>query len=165
MGLSKSVVDQQSGRAQSCPGEACGQAPAALSGASGAVIIAGRGGRSGSWQRQRAQALEGGGELARPWPVALEAQGGAPGVEAESGGDVQEPIAQALGLATGELSVEHEPLGPAEQVLGQEHELEPDGVVLEVAERQLVETGLLGVADAVLDVRTGAVAPLDLCDV
>ncbi len=56
-------------------------------------------------------------------------------VAGEGAGDMQEPVAEAFGLAASELSVgEEEPLRPDQQVLADEHELEPGRVGLEGAE-------------------------------
>jgi len=74
---------------------------------------------------------------------------------------VDEPVAQALGLCAGELAGEQQRLRPGDQVVGDQHEAEPDAVVLEVAEGQVGKTRVLVVADVVLDVRAGAVAALD----
>jgi hypothetical protein len=50
----------------------------------------------------------------------------------ELGGDVQQPLAKALGFGSGELTVKADELRPAEQVLGDQRDLEPGLVVLEV---------------------------------
>ena len=57
--------------------------------------------------------------------VRWQAQGRAAGVEGEPGGGVQQPVAQRLGFADGELAVEREALGPGDQVLGDQRELQP----------------------------------------
>jgi hypothetical protein len=59
------------------------------------------------------------------------------------------PVAQRLGFAGRQFAVERAPLGPGDQVLGDQRELEPDGVVVKVAEGQVLRPGLLAVADAV----------------
>jgi hypothetical protein len=92
----------------------------------------------------------------------LQAQGGSAGAEGQPGGGVQQPVAQRLGFADREVVVEGEQLGPGDDVLGDQRELQPDGVVIEVAERQVVQAGLLAVADAVFGVGAGAVQSLEL---
>ncbi len=57
------------------------------------------------------------------------------GVEGEAAGAVQESVAQALGFAACELAGQAQGLGVKEQVLVEQHEFEPDGVGVEVAER------------------------------
>jgi len=95
----------------------------------------------------------------------LEAQGGGAGVEGEAGGDVQQAVAQALGLDARELAGEQQPLGPADEVVGDQHERQPHLVVLEVAEGQVLQAGVLVVADVVLDAGASAVATLKDGDV
>ncbi len=119
-----------------------------------------RGSARGWWQR--GQAVEGARQFARPRPAALEAQRGAAGVEDQAAGGVEQAVAQRLGFADGELAVEGEALGPGDEVWGDERELEPDGVVVEVAERQILQPGLLGGTDAILGVGAGAMQALEL---
>jgi len=95
------------------------------------------------WGGERFEALEGGGEFAGPGPGGLEAQGGGAGVEGEAGGDVQQAVAQALGLDARELAGEQQPLGPADEVVGDQHERQPHLVVLEVAGGQVLQAGVL----------------------
>ena len=123
------------------------------------VVVAGRRRSARGWW-QRGEAGEGGGECVGPGPAALQAQGRAAGVEGESAGGVQQPVAQRLGFADGQLAVERERLGPGDQVLGDQRELQPDGVVGELAEREVLQPGLLGGADAVLGAGAGAVQAL-----
>ncbi len=78
---------------------------------------------------------------------------------------MQQPVAQALGFAARELAGQQQPLGPDDQVVGEAHDLQPDAVVFEVAEREILEAGVLVVADLVLDAGAGVVATLDLGDV
>jgi len=47
-------------------------------------------------------------------------------------------------------------------LLGDERELEPDGVVVEVSEREVVQADLLGGADTVLGAGVGAVQASEL---
>jgi hypothetical protein len=56
-------------------------------------------------------------------------------------------------------------LGPGDQVVRDCDEREPDAVVLEVAERQVAQAGVLVVADVVLDAGAGAVVALEDGDV
>lgn len=71
---------------------------------------------------------------------------------AQAAGDVEQPVAQPLRLAAGELGVgEEESLRPAEQVvLGDQDELEPGRVGLEVAEGKVAQSALLAAGDAIL---------------
>jgi len=86
-------------------------------------------------------------------------------VEGQAGGDVQQAVAQALGFGVGELAGQQQALGPGDQVVGDEHELKPDAVVLEVAEGQVAQACVLVVADVVLDASTATMTALDLGDV
>src|SRR5687768_2719813 len=84
---------------------------------------------------------------------------------AEAAGDVQQPVAQALGLAADELGAgEQQPLRPAEQVLADQHQFEPGGVRLEVAEGEVAQARLLAAADPVLAGGAGAVELLEAGD-
>lgn len=84
---------------------------------------------------QRVEAGERVGEVGRPGPGCLEAQVGAAGVEGQARGDVQQAVAQALGLGAREVAGQQEGLRPGEQVVGDEHQLQPDAVEIKVAER------------------------------
>ena len=81
---------------------------------------------------------------------------------ARRAGDVHQPVAQTLGLAAGEFAGEQQALGPAEQVVSDPHELEPDTVVLEIAEWQVAHAGVLVVADVILDSCAAAVLALEM---
>jgi hypothetical protein len=59
-------------------------------------------------------------------------------VEGKPGGGVQESVAQRLGFADGEVAVERQVLGPGDQVLRDQRQLEPDGVVVEVAKGEVL---------------------------
>src|SRR5271154_1242576 len=85
-------------------------------------------------------------------------------MEGEETGDVKDSVAQPLGLTAGEVSGEEESLHPDVEIVCELHDLEPDAVVLEVFEGQVAHAGVLVVSDVILDVRAGAVAALDLCD-
>src|ERR687895_2814416 len=87
-----------------------------------------RGSARGWWQR--GQARERGGQGVGPGPGALQAQRWAAGVEGQPAGGMQQPVAQRLGLADGELAVERQGLGPGDQVLGDQRELQPHLVVV-----------------------------------
>ena len=65
------------------------------------------------------------------------------------------------GFADGELVIERERLCPDDQVLRDQRELKPDGVVVKVAERQILQAGLLAVANAVLGAGASAVQALE----
>jgi hypothetical protein len=89
----------------------------------------------------------------------------APSGEREPPGDVQQPVAQPLGLGLGQVSVEHERLGPDDQVVREHHDLQPHLVQSELLERELGKPGVLVVTDPVLDVGVLAVAALHDGDV
>ena len=91
----------------------------------------------------------------------LAAQRRAAGVERQSRGGVQQPVTERLGFAAGQLAVQAQRLRPDVEVLGDQRELEPDGVEGELAEREVVESGLLGGSDAVLGVRAASVQALE----
>src|SRR3712207_8216155 len=95
------------------------------------------GGRS--VRREGGEALEGGGEVAGPRPRAWKAQAGLAGVEAQAAGAVQQSVAQALGFAAREVAVEAQRLGVEDEVLVEQHELQPHGVDVEVTEREVLE--------------------------
>ena len=59
---------------------------------------------------------------------------------------MEQPIAQSLRLAFGELAVEHEGLGPDDQVVREHLDLQPDLVERERFERELGEPGVFIVA-------------------
>src|SRR3954465_6911794 len=121
----------------------------------------------GRWVRSAAgggggvELLERGEQLCGPWPVVLEAQLAAPAVECEPTGDVQQPVAQPFGLGLGELAVEQQRLGPDDQIVREQHDLQPQLVERERLERELRKARVLVVADAVLDMGALAVAALD----
>ena len=104
-------------------------------------------------RRRRARAAQGQSCWRRSVPRRAE--------EREPPGDVQQPVAQPFGLGLGELAVEQQRLGPDEQVVREQHDLQPDLVERERLERELGQAGVLVVADAVLDVGVLAVAALD----
>ena len=109
--------------------------------------------------------LEGGNERVGPRPVVLQAEFGAASGEREPGGDVQEPVADSLRLGRRQFAVERERLGPDDQVVREQHDLQPHLVELKFLERELGQAGVLVVADAVLDVGVLAVAALNDRDV
>ena len=90
----------------------------------------GRGGKRG-------QVLERGGESAGPGPGGWEAQCCGAGVEREASGDVQQAVAQAFGFGSGELAGEQQSLGPADEVVRERDDLQPDLVVGEVRNGRL----------------------------
>ncbi|MEN3281400.1 MAG: hypothetical protein V7607_2540 [Solirubrobacteraceae bacterium] len=72
---------------------------------------------------------------------------------------MQSPVAHRLGFAEGEVVVERELLGLGDEVLGDPRELEPDGVVIEVADGEIVQAGR---ADTAFGIGAAAVLGLDL---
>jgi hypothetical protein len=104
-------------------------------------------------------------QLARPGPCALEMQLCLAAVEREAAGDVQQPVAQRLRFSGGELALKTERLGPDDQVVGEQHELDPHLVHRECFEWQFGQAGVFVIADAVLDPGALAVAPFDHRDV
>src|SRR3954447_19364533 len=127
------------GRSSRPPWRRVGGQPRSAQGG-GAVVVGGpaRAGSARGWW-QGGQAGEGGGQLVRPGPGGLEAEGGAAGVEGEASGGVQQPAAQRLGFADGELAVECQVLRPGGEVLGDQRQLKPDRVVVEVAEGEVLK--------------------------
>jgi hypothetical protein len=85
-------------------------------------------------------------------------------VEGEAGGDVQQLVAQAFGFGVGELAGQEQPLGPADEVVRERDDLEPDLIVLEGTERQVAHPGVFVVADVVLDASAAAVVSLERRD-
>src|SRR3954449_8174042 len=123
--------------------------------------VVGRWVRSAAGGGEGLELLERGEQLCGPWPVVLEAQLAAPAVECEPTGDVQQPVAQPFGLGLGELAVEQQRLGPDDQIVREQHDLQPQLVERERLERELRKARVLVVADAVLDMGALAVAALD----
>jgi hypothetical protein len=72
------------------------------------------------------------------------------------------PIAKRFRLADREFALKAQALGPGEQVLRDQRQLEPDGVEVELAEREVLKADLLRAADQVLGITSAAVQPLDL---
>ena len=77
---------------------------------------------------------------------------------------MQKRVAQTLGLGLGEFALEDEALGEGDEVLGQADQLDPAGVVGEVAEGQVAQPGVFGATDAVLDAGVAAVARFEVGD-
>jgi hypothetical protein len=71
-------------------------------------------------------------------------------VAAEPASDVPQPVAQSPGFGYGEVAVRQQGLRPADQVEGEQDQLEPDGVAPPPVKRQVASAGRLGAADAVL---------------
>ena len=90
---------------------------------------------------------------------------GASAVTHELGGDVEQPLAKALGFGDREFAVQADQLGPGEEVLGDQRELEPGLVVLERVVREVAHAGVLAGADAVLDPGAAAVTQFQRGDV
>ena len=86
---------------------------------------------------------------------------GAAGVAGDARGDVQESVAEPFWFPAACRGLgQQESLCPGDQVLAREHELEPDRVGREGAERRL-RRPLFGAADRVLDARTATVDLLE----
>jgi hypothetical protein len=92
----------------------------------------------------------------------LQAQDHAPTAADHPASDVEQPVAELPGLPAPGLSLQAQPLEEGEQVLGGEHQLQPDLVGGERLEGEVPEPGVLAAADAVLDVGAGAMAGLEL---
>ena len=75
---------------------------------------------------------------------------------------MQQPVAERFRFADRELTGEAQTLGPRDQVLGDQGQLEPHGVEVELAEREVLKPGLFRAADQVLGVTAAAVQTLDL---
>ena len=110
-----------------------------------------------SRRRGAPQALERAWDRAGPGPVGGKVQCGSAGVAGELPGDVQDAVAQPLGLADLVLAVEPELLGPDDDVVRDDRELEPRGVRVEGVEREVRGAGRLQRLDAVLDLGVLAV--------
>src|SRR4029077_13114984 len=108
------------------------------------------GGWSGECDAQPAEAF---GDLGGPPPGAVDAQAGAAGGAGELGGHMQDPVAEGGDLAAGQRRHvrEADQLGPADQVGGGEHGLQPGTVLRPAPAREPAQPGLLAFADAVLD--------------
>src|SRR5215216_6717848 len=136
-----------------------------MAGGQGGVTPIGMADRRRCWagsaaQRQGPQPGERTGERGCPRPGGLQPQDEAAGVAGHAGGDMQQPVAQGLGLGHRERTVQQQRLGPAAKVLGGQDQLQPNGVAPHEVERQVLEAGGLGGADAVLDPGALAVAQL-----
>ena len=85
---------------------------------------------------ESAESLPGADQVVAPGPAAWQVQTGAAGVAGDARGDVQDAVAKPFRLPpAGRAGAKQQALCPADQVLAREHELEPDGVLLERAER------------------------------
>ena len=108
----------------------------------------------------------GGGKAAASWPaqgqLACRRRVAWRPVEGEPAGGVQQPVAKGLGFAGGQVALQAQRLGPDAEVLGDQRELQPDGVEVELAEKEVVKPGLLGGPDAILGVSAAAVQALEL---
>jgi hypothetical protein len=78
---------------------------------------------------------------------------------------VQQSVAKPLGLGGSERAVEQQRLGPADQIVGCHHQLQPDLVHGEVLERELGQAGVLVVADLVLSLGARSLPALQDSDV
>ena len=78
---------------------------------------------------------------------------------------MQQAVAQPFRLGLGKLALEADEPGPAEQVLGDQRELQPGLVVSEAVVREVAHPGVLPGPDRVLDPRAAAVTQLQDRDV
>jgi hypothetical protein len=103
----------------------------------------------GGWERF--EAFERGSErwcpIGRCWIV----QHGPAGVTADPSGLVGQPVAQPVELPAACLVFEAKLLGEGDQVPGEHHEPQPHLVVGELAEREVTQPAVLGLADAILN--------------
>jgi hypothetical protein len=106
---------------------------------------------SAGWGWERCEPLECALELFGPRPGRGEVQLAAASGEREPCSDVQQPVAHAFRFSVREFAVEHECLGPDDEVVREHHDLQPDFVQCEHLERELLKAGVLVIADAVLD--------------
>ena len=120
-------------------------------------------GRSGP-QPKRVEPVEGRDELVGPGPVVGEAQPSPSGGDDDPGG-VEQAVAEPFRFGSCQLAVEGEELGPAQEVLGDEHQGEPRLVDRERRRGQVREPGVLGVADALFDPAASAVERFEVRDV
>ena len=95
----------------------------------------------------------------------LEADDGLAAGVGDDGGGMPDAVTQLLRFGDGELAVEAQLLGPGVKVLGDQHQLQPGFVADEVLAGQVAQPGVLGGADAVLDVSAVTVAQLERGDV
>jgi len=84
------------------------------------------------------------------------------GAADQAGGDVQQPVAPLFGFGSGQSAVHEQQPGPGEQVAGEADELDPHGVDVELAVRQVSRPGALGASDPVLDPGVGPVPGLEV---
>lgn len=108
------------------------------------------------------QAGEGGGHGVPSRPAGVDADEQSALAAGQPGGDVQQPVTQQPGLDPGQFAVEQGGLGPGEQVAGGQGQLQPAGIERELPGRRMVQPGVLGSADPVLDPSAGAVPGLQL---
>ena len=90
-------------------------------------------------------------QVPRPGPVGIEPQDGAAAGPGQPPGDLEQLVAQALGPGQQVVTTQAEPLGPAEQVLSQLHQEEPDLVHPGAVAGEVGPAAVLGVLDLVLD--------------
>ena len=100
-----------------------------------------------------------------PGPVGVEAQDGAAAGVDQPAGDLEHLVAQALGPGQPEVLAKAEPFGPAEQVLGQLDQEEPDLIGLEAAAGEVGQPTVLGILDLVLHQGVESVARFQIGDV
>ena len=90
--------------------------------------------------REGVESLPGADEFVAPGPAAWEMQTGAAGVSGDARGDVQQAVAEPFWFPAARGCIgEQEPLCPGDHVLAHEHQLQPDSVRLESAERQVAQ--------------------------
>jgi hypothetical protein len=75
---------------------------------------------------------------------------------------MQDAVSQALGLCFGEFAGERQALCPQDEVVGDSRKCEPNAVVLEITERQAASSGVLVVADVMVDACAAAVLAFEV---
>src|SRR5262249_32129611 len=95
-----------------------------------------------------------------PGPVALQTQDVATASADHAADGVQKSVAEFLGLPVTRLTLQAKALVEDQQILGGKHQLQPDLVGGKVTEGKVLEPGVIGTTDPVLDAGVGAMACL-----
>ena len=85
--------------------------------------------RSVAQRLEGGEACERGGEFVSPGPVGGDADEHPAPAAGDAGGDVQQPLAQRLRLASGEVAVQQDGLGPGDQIAGGQGELSQTALI------------------------------------